>query len=75
MPGMLEDTREIMRYLASLSSDTYVNVMDQDRLAWKAKTVHQEINRRLFPRETEEAVASARAAGLWRSDRRWRRAA
>lgn len=75
MPGMLEDTREIMRYLASLSSDTYVNVMDQYYPAWKAKTAHREINRRLFPREIEEAVASARAAGLWRLDQRWRRAA
>jgi putative pyruvate formate lyase activating enzyme len=29
MPGLLEDTREIMRWLAmALSRDTYVNVMD-----------------------------------------------
>lgn len=73
MPGMLEDTREIMGYLSSLSRDTYVNVMDQYYPAWKAKTTYQEINRRLFPREMEEAMASAREAGLWRLDRRWRR--
>ena len=73
MPGMLEDTRQIMRYLAGLSPDTYVNVMDQYYPAWKAKTTHQEINRRLFPREMEEAMAAAREAGLWRLDRRWRR--
>jgi putative pyruvate formate lyase activating enzyme len=29
MPGLLEDTREIMRWIAGLSADTYVNVMDQ----------------------------------------------
>ena len=73
MPGMLEDTREIMQYLAGLSRDTYVNVMDQYYPAWKAKTTHQEINRRVLPREMEEAMASAREAGLWRLDCRWRR--
>ncbi len=73
MPGMLEDKRQIMGYLAGLSRDTYINVMDQYHPAWKAKTTHQEINRCLFPREMEEAIASARDAGLWRLDRRWRR--
>ena len=73
MPGMLEDTRAIMGYLARLSPDTYVNVMDQYHPAWKAKTTYQEINRCLFPREMDEAMASAREAGLWRLDRRWRR--
>jgi putative pyruvate formate lyase activating enzyme len=72
MPGMLEDTREILRYLAGLSRDTYVNVMDQYYPAWKAKTTYQEINRRVLPGEMEEAMASAREAGLWRLDRRWR---
>jgi len=72
MPGMLEDTQEIMRHLASLSTDTYVNVMDQYYPAWHAKTRYQEINRRLFRRELDEAVANAKAAGLWRFDSRWR---
>lgn len=76
MPGMLEDTREILRYAAGLSRDTCVNVMDQYYPAWKAKTSpnYQELNRRIFPRELEEAYACAREAGLWRFDRRWRRA-
>jgi putative pyruvate formate lyase activating enzyme len=75
MPGMLEDTREIMRYLAALSADTYVNVMDQYYPAWRAKSDprYQELNRRLGPREIDEAFAHARAAGLWRFDSRWRR--
>lgn len=73
MPGMLEDTRRIMGYLAELSRDTYVNIMDQYYPAWKARTTHQEINRRLYPREMEEAYACAKDAGLWRFDLRWRR--
>jgi len=39
MPGLLEDTGAIVRWLAGeLSPDTYVNVMDQYYPAWKAKT-------------------------------------
>ncbi len=71
MPGMLDDTREIVKFLAGLSKDTYVNIMDQYRPAWRAKTTHQEINRRILPRELEEAYACAREAGLWRFDNRW----
>ncbi|MDQ7859206.1 MAG: radical SAM protein [Armatimonadota bacterium] len=75
MPGMLDDTREIVRWLAALSPDTYVNIMDQYFPAWRAKTEERfrEINRRVTPREVEEALALARAAGLWRFDARWRR--
>jgi putative pyruvate formate lyase activating enzyme len=29
MPGLLDDTHKIMRWLAALSPGTYVNVMDQ----------------------------------------------
>ncbi len=74
MPGMLEDTREIMAYLAGLSPDTYVNVMDQYYPAYRAKTEEKfkDINRRIFPRELDEAFARAKAAGLWRFDTRWR---
>jgi putative pyruvate formate lyase activating enzyme len=73
MPGMLEDTRAILDYLAQLSRDMYVNVMGQYYPAWKAKTTHQELNRRVECEEMETAYAYARAAGLWRLDRRWRR--
>jgi putative pyruvate formate lyase activating enzyme len=75
MPGMLEDTREIMRYLSELSTDTYVNIMDQYYPAWRAKTEERfaDINRRIARDELEQAYAHARAAGLWRFDARWRR--
>ena len=74
MPGMLEDTREILGYLAQLSRDTYVNVMDQYYPAWKAKTdeKYREINRGVEAAEMQMAYACAREAGLWRFDRRWR---
>ena len=75
MPGLLDDTREILRWLAELSPDTYVNVMDQYRPAWKARTEakYAEINRPITSREYQQAVAYAREAGLWRLDGRWRR--
>jgi putative pyruvate formate lyase activating enzyme len=76
MPGMAEDTRQIMDFLAqALSPDTYVNIMDQYRPAWKAKTEtkYAEINRHVHSAEFESAFACARQAGLWRFDTRWRR--
>ena len=75
MPGFLDDTRAIMHYLAAeVSKDTYVNIMDQYRPAWKvvASPKFSEINRRVGIREMEQAFAHASEAGLWRFDRRWR---
>jgi putative pyruvate formate lyase activating enzyme len=75
MPGLLDETREIMRWLAEeVSRDTYVNLMDQYRPAWKvgAEGRYPEINRTLAPREFGEAEDAARAAGLWRFDSRWK---
>ncbi|MBI2925438.1 MAG: radical SAM protein [Verrucomicrobia bacterium] len=75
MPGLLEDTRAILRWLATeCSRDTFVNVMDQYRPAHKAarEPRFSEINRSLHGSEFEEAMEHARAAGLWRFDTRWR---
>jgi putative pyruvate formate lyase activating enzyme len=74
MPGRLEDTRQIVGWLAELSRDTYVNLMDQYYPAWKAKTNPRfaAINRRVNRPEVEQAFQLARAAGLWRLDDRWR---
>jgi putative pyruvate formate lyase activating enzyme len=74
MPGRLNDTREIVGWLASLSRDTYVNLMDQYYPAWKAKSNPRfaEINRRVTGPEMVQAVELARRAGLWRLDDRWR---
>jgi putative pyruvate formate lyase activating enzyme len=75
MPGLLDDTREIMRWLAELSRDTFVNVTDQYYPAHKTETElrYAEINRRIQDNEFEEALEHARAAGLWRLDTRWSR--
>ncbi len=73
MPGLLEDTRAILRWLATaLSPDTYVNLMAQYHPAWKAVSEerHAAINRRITANEFERALELAREAGLWRFDRR-----
>lgn len=75
MPGLLEDTAEILRWLAEeLSPDTFVNVMDQYRPAWKARSDPglAAINRPLRLAEFDRALELARQAGLWRLDQRWR---
>ena len=73
MPGMLEDTAKIMRWLATeISRDTFVNVMDQYHPAHKVATEERfaEINRRITSREFQWAIEMAEAAGLWRFDSR-----
>lgn len=74
MPGMLEDTKAILRWLASLSPDIYVNVMEQYRPAWKAAEDPRfsAINRLVTDAEMQEAYRLAHEAGLWRLDTRWR---
>jgi putative pyruvate formate lyase activating enzyme len=75
MPGLLDDTRQIMHWIArNLSRDTYVNVMDQYYPAHKAETEPRfaEINRGIFDDEFCRALELARSAGLWRFDTRWR---
>jgi putative pyruvate formate lyase activating enzyme len=74
MPGRLDDTRRIARWLAALSPDSYLNLMDQYYPAWKAQTNPRfaEINRHVSRAEMAQAFEAARAAGLWRLDERWR---
>ncbi len=75
MPGMLEETGHIMRWLATeLSPDTFVNVMDQYRPEHKVlrDPQYSAIARGITNAEFERALELARAAGLWRFDTRWR---
>jgi putative pyruvate formate lyase activating enzyme len=74
MPGRLDDTGQIVSWVASLSRDSYLNLMDQYYPAWKAKTNPRfaEINRRVTRPEMIQASQMARKAGLWRLDERWR---
>lgn len=72
MPGGIAGTREIMEWIArELGPNTYVNVMAQYYPAGKvSEKEYTEINRHVTPAEFEEALAAARAAGLWRLDAR-----
>ncbi|MEK6711976.1 MAG: radical SAM protein [Nitrospinota bacterium] len=68
MPGALDDTREILRFLAEeLSPGTYVNLMDQYRPAGRVgPDRYPELNRHVTSREMAEARRLAREAGLHR---------
>lgn len=71
MPGMVAETKAIMQFLAALSPDTFVNMMDQFYPSGKvSSSKYNEINRNLYRSEFQEAVAVAREAGIWRFDER-----
>jgi putative pyruvate formate lyase activating enzyme len=77
MPGHLDESREIFRWLATdISPDTYVNIMGQYRPAHRVgeRDRHGEARYAAIdraPRSDEMACAldAARAAGLWRFDK------
>jgi len=72
MPGGLAGTEEVMRFLArEISTDTYVNVMDQYHPCYRSSD-DARINRRITPTEYEEALEAARRAGIHRLDRKVR---
>jgi putative pyruvate formate lyase activating enzyme len=56
-----------VRFLAGLSPDTYVNIMDQYRPCYRAHE-YPPLARRPTRAEIQEAVGMARAAGLGRLD-------
>ena len=75
MPGLLEETREILRWIATeLSRNTYVNIMAQYRpeggvLLGKAHPRYAaQLQRRLTREEYQQALTYAREVGLWRLD-------
>jgi putative pyruvate formate lyase activating enzyme len=72
MPGGIAGTGSIMDFLSrEISPDTYVNVMDQYRPAWRVSAEkYAPIARRISFGEYEEALAAARRAGLHRFDER-----
>jgi putative pyruvate formate lyase activating enzyme len=63
-------TAVVMGYLATLSRDTYVNVMAQYRPAYRAHEVSA-ISRPVTTDEFRRAVQAAFDAGLHRLDERW----
>ncbi len=78
MPGLLDETTEIMRWLSrDVSPDTYLNVMGQYRpeyevgeLSREGKTRYQDIDRRPDRDELQQAYDAANDVGLWRFDER-----
>jgi len=72
MPGALDDAREIFRFLADLSPDTFVNVMEQYRPAGAVESGrYPELDRQPHDAEIAGARQLAREARLWRLDERW----
>ncbi len=70
LPGGVAGTREAMRFLArEVSPDTYVNVMAQYHPCGDAME-HPPLNRRISPKEYEEALEMALEEGIHRLDQR-----
>jgi putative pyruvate formate lyase activating enzyme len=69
LPNGLAGTGDVMRFLASLSESTYVNVMAQYRPCYRAHEV-PELARPISRDEFAEAVQMALDAGLTRLDQR-----
>jgi len=68
MPNGLAGTRKVMQFLAQeISSNTYVNIMDQYRPCGLAHT-YSEINRPISREEFENALQIAREEGIYRLD-------
>jgi putative pyruvate formate lyase activating enzyme len=74
LPEGLAGTPGIVRFLADLSPNTYLNVMAQYRPCYHAHNLSP-LNRRITQTEYREAVQAALDAGLerldGRQDRRW----
>jgi putative pyruvate formate lyase activating enzyme len=70
MPGMIDNTADVLRWLAeTLGPRTYLSLMDQYRPAYRAFARHG-INRSLQPQEYQKARALALSLGLERLDDR-----
>jgi putative pyruvate formate lyase activating enzyme len=70
LPDNIAGTDEIVIFLADeISKDTYLNLMDQYRPAYKSHQ-YPELDRRLTSQEYKYAVDAAHAAGLQRLDER-----
>jgi putative pyruvate formate lyase activating enzyme len=73
MPGQLQETTAILRWLArEISADTYINIMGQYRPEHRVPSNDRylDINRRITRQEIDAAYEAARRAGLWRFDER-----
>ena len=70
LPHGLAGTAEIVRFLAQeISTNTYLNLMDQYRPAYNARQ-YDKLKRPIKPEEYQEALQLAQQAGLERLDKR-----
>ncbi len=69
LPEGLAGTAQIVSFLAKLSTDTYLNLMDQYRPCYQASSLPP-LDRRITRAEYLEAVRLAHEAGLYRLDDR-----
>lgn len=70
LPNKLAGSEQVVRFLAEeISTDTYLNLMDQYRPAYKASQ-YTKLTRRITQQEYQEAVQAAEQAGLHRLDER-----
>lgn len=67
LPQDLAGTKKVMEFIASLSKDSYVNIMDQYHPTNKAGQ-YPEINRRITSEEFRKAIKIAKREGLHRFD-------
>ncbi len=66
LPNSMAGSESVMRFLSSLSRDTFVNIMDQYRPMHTARD-HPVLRRRILPHEYRKAMQAARNAGLRRT--------
>ena len=67
MPGNAADAARVLARIASVSKDTWVNVMDQYYPVGQALGArYREISRRTEKKEVDDAIKAAEQAGLWR---------
>ncbi len=66
LPGGIAGSLEVVDFITEeLSRDTFLNVMDQYRPAYRAQE-HRELRRRAWRSEVEEVIAHARRRGMRR---------
>jgi putative pyruvate formate lyase activating enzyme len=65
LPGGIAGTEKVMKFIASLSKNSYVNIMDQYYPTNKAH-LYPEINRRITTEEYSQAIKIAKNYGLHR---------
>ena len=69
MPDCLDETKAILAFLAKLSKETYINIMDQYRPCGKAFEYPQ-LGRKITKEEYDTALIYAREVGLARLDKK-----